>query len=771
MRTILQKFLSAVLVASVPMAIHAQTPPQNSPYFTDQEYTFNEDNTSQAFRLVGIVACYIKMMAPEKAFNVVGPSPYVAMVNPELCDSNEGAATDSSGNAKVNVVLEASVIESNLLADGTLRAKIWLNSIYDDAGVGAKRLYIDARIVGGPTKKPPYGEWEVNWCALIPGEDTGTAEPTCYEKGFARVDASGGRAFYENQELEGAETVNKTMAVVGNIASDEKSGGGKYSFAANSNVTPSQNTSSRSGTYAFVNAGTNAQFLYGDFLEDGVAAQVCRIPSSEATGAYTNTWETWLYNPTTGNRVDRNSGFSVRDASGAWAWAGYWGLHMNRTTGPVAGEVLTRYNSNDQVVGRYTVFTAPGKLKKITTSSKTLANLQNLTFNWNVNRKDLTGDINHDGTWVSAKTLWNGSRFVVSGYDLCTNSCAFQPLTNTSFSIADLQARTNSIWGWFDGTGQNFEILLAVWTPSGNNWTLTQFTNPSEIDVFIRSEVVVAPGDNTVPQTLHCVGRCVGVVNGSLQEFGEGDVLTPRVYTWDSASGTMLSGSTPINFSSRANGHFSGALVSSADLPSIQCQVQGANGYCESKVNRANITHYRWETGRDAWNQFSGVKDESGAVVTFEAPLAVNHTVVDPKAGAYLGKTVGIQYPGDGQLWTPGFCFDPVTLARSNDCNGNDTQWAQEFTIPTNLNTGFVTDADGNRYLVKHLKKGIFFPNSGQMSDCNPLVPIAAEYSTVALPTRADWKNPANPSSSTYIGAYQSPDGRRVLIINGELQN
>jgi hypothetical protein len=82
-----------------------------------------------------------------------------------------------------------------------------------------------------------------------------------------------------------------------------------------------------------------------------------------------------------------------------------------------------------------------------------------------------------------------------------------------------------------------------------------------------------------------------------------------------------------------------------------------------------------------------------------------------------------------------------------------------------------VTDADGNRYLVKHLKKGIFFPNSAQMSDCNSLIPIAAQYSTVALPTRADWKNPANPSSSTYIGAYKSPDGRRVLIINGELQN
>lgn len=112
------------------------------------------------------------------------------------------------------------------------------------------------------------------------------------------------------------------------------------------------------------------------------------------------------------------------------------------------------------------------------------------------------------------------------------------------------------------------------------------------------------------------------------------------------------------------------------------------------------VTPYRWETARDAWNQFSGVKDESGAVVTFEAPLAVNHTVVDPKAGAYLGKTVGIQYPGDGQLWTPGFCFDPVTLAREGDCNGSDTQWAQEFTIPTNLNTGCVTDADGRRVLI-----------------------------------------------------------------------
>lgn len=774
------KFFGAVATASLCTLSAAQTPPGSSAYFTDKAFTFNEDKTSEAFKLINVVACYIRMMAPEKAVNLVGDQQYVAMVNPDICDSEEGGASiDASGNASNNVVFEDSVVEVNVLPDGTLRAKIWLNSIFDDANVGATRIYIDARIVGGPAKKPPFGEWEVNWCTLIPGEDTGNSEPDCYERGHARVDASGGRAFFQYQEDEGIETVTKTMSVLGEIANDQASGGGKFSTMAQSSLQNSPRNTNFEGTYAF-----SSSRLYGNFVEDGSSAETCRIPSSEAPGAYTSAWETWLYNPSTGARVTRDSGFSIRDQNGVWGWAGYWGVHINdRNNELQSGEQLKRYDSNGRLIGTYEVSAAKGKLKKVTTSNRTLSEVEGIPFKWGTNRKNLTGIDAHDNQWVNANTMWNGTQFVVTGYDRCTNNgCSFESLQpEKTFSILDIagegagQLNQSSMWGWREGTGESFEILLAEWSQTNNTWSRTVYSTASTVNVYSRSETTVVPGDTTagVPDTLHCVGSCVDFVGGSLVKTDDLNVVTPRQFSWNSTTGMLNLGSSPIDFSGPGDSFHSGALVATADLPKIACQVGGQNGYCQSQVNRSGITYYQWESGPNQWNQFSGIKDVStGAAVTFQAPLIVMHTVVDQRASAsYRGKQVSLQYPGNGQLWVPSFCFDPVTLQRLNNCNGNNIKWAQEFMIPSDVTTGFVTDDANNRYLVRHLRKGLYFPNANNLNECDPLKAVAIGYSSQNLPSISDWKNPANPSSTNYIGSYQSPVGMNVLVINGELQD
>jgi hypothetical protein len=193
------------------------------------------------------------------------------------------------------------------------------------------------------------------------------------------------------------------------------------------------------------------------------------------------------------------------------------------------------------------------------------------------------------------------------------------------------------------------------------------------------------------------------------------------------------------------NGMRSGKLF--ANLADAECDV-GSGTYCDWRVNDLEV-YYQWETGPNAYNQFAAVKNSSGEFVNLDAPLQVNFSVPSGAAyGAYAGKSIVLQYGGFGNLWgLPGICVSPQTNAEVA-CEGENVRYVPSFVIPYDTSQGVVT-ANGTTYLVKWLEREIRFARKS-LSVCDGAgltVP-----SGMTLPTSADLKNPADPTSDIYVG-------------------
>lgn len=776
MKLINKIFATAITLAAMHMPTLADVP-STSAYKTDTRFSYNKDASADALRIIGIVACYVRNMAPEKAYAKSGPETYVAMVDVNKCESDKNKTDSSSGATVQTKRYDTAVIKPTVNADGVLEAKIWITGKEEDGST--VKTWVSAKIVGGPAIKPPFGEWEVNWC-----DDYDAATNTCAMKGHARVDATGSRAYYHDK----APNYESEGAVVGSVSVDETTGGGKY-FKIEKDANGSVRRSP-AGYYGF-----GPGLMYSNLTNNltNQSAELCLVPDSSAAGAKVSTWETWLYDKTTGDRYDVNSGFNLRDSNNDWGWAGYWGVNVGRRN-VTNGETLKRVNQQDQVIATYTAVVTKGKLRKITVSTGDLNSLAGLTLRGSAPKSLLGFQGQQDAnTWVGITFKWdaNNAKFVISSWDNCINGTCTASILQTPVQIS-LDTLTgepgtvagglnqSNLWVWQEGTNNNYNIILAEWQNNNGSWSRVRYTNPANVVVKTRSEVVVTPGDTTisVPTNLYCVGNCV---DANIAQVRDSDVKQTNVkgpYVWSDSDGSLKYNNKDIDFTASTNtsSFWSGVLVAQQDLSNLACQTWDSAtqryvaAYCEGNADKNLTTYYRWESGPNAWNTFTGVKGSDGKLVKFDPPLNVTYDVPasDTSAGAYAGKTASFQYPGGGRLWIPGYCFDTDTLVRKQ-CDST-TEWANEFTIPFSETVGVVKAPSQNKeYLVKTLRQGIFYPQSASLNDCSTLKTSAQRFSNSTLPTVADWKNPADPASTLYIGAWQDPT-KPPLIIDGELQ-
>ena len=102
---------------------------------------------------------------------------------------------------------------------------------------------------------------------------------------------------------------------------------------------------------------------------------------------------------------------------------------------------------------------------------------------------------------------------------------------------------------------------------------------------------------------------------------------------------------------------------------------------------------YTWETGHNQWNQYTGIKDASDTLVSFDPPLHITytHSTANDANGdsTYDGRIYQLDYSGFGELH--GIPF--------NDDDG-DFRWYPEFSIKDGTLMG-----NTNQYIVKAIEK------------------------------------------------------------------
>jgi hypothetical protein len=765
------KNLSLIVAASLAIGVAAAAPPADSPYITDPQSSHVEDATSQSIGTVNMIMCYLHATAADQ---LVNQPTYVAYADQNKCDKNAQSSAANSGasggSTQAPNYMRAVVNSTRASNADPMRVKIW----FEDTSDSQKRLiYVNVSATQAPSATNPYGVFRLDFCGH------GDPAQPCMMQGYVEGKADGSLTYFQNEAAHG-------------------NGGGPSTTALK--LAPN-GTDSGAGDILRADGGSSSTFSFAYdpnyFLRSDGSASQCfsRDAADPATGL--SVWRYGLYDPTTGARVDRNSGFPISFTAGGNTYSGYlsyWGLSLPHdaaaalTNGATISKVV--YGSGSATTTSYTAVLGAGKLTKYTKQVRTLQSLDQIHFNvWVGSNADsffpsAARNTNYDVYWDETS-----QKIVVAGYMNCgNNGCqthSFDPGSEQSVDLSFWSAE-NGIAGWSSSLGGELFIDL-----HGQALPVTS----ASVNVVYRTQNLVYP--NEMPATLYCVRDCPTAAsmaayfaNGSVSASPFTDATFNNwnptaaanvvAYTADGANAvlddaagqavTFTDGSLLASRPQYSNGLRTGRLV---DTLSVAECAPGTGQYCDFQVQNAD-TYYVWETGADSWNHFAAAKDPStGAFVKFDPPLNVNFAVPadGTRYGSYSGKTLVLQYGGFGQLWgIPGECVMPADNSTVS-CDTQGARFVPAFAIPMDLSTGVVTASvagASTSYLVKWLDREIrFAPKAASVCAADSLVLPAA--GSLTLPTSADLLDPSDAASSAYIGTEPTVSDP-VRVIQGEIK-
>ncbi|HZF30769.1 MAG TPA: hypothetical protein VE907_16755 [Gammaproteobacteria bacterium] len=727
-------------------------PPSNSAYVTDPQNSYVEDATSRGIGQVNMITC---IMAAMRADALVNEGPYNALVDQQKCDPQSRASTDNAGGGtQASTFVTATVNSTRDSNDVPMRARIWLDDPESDGAL----IYLNVSASAPPSNANPYGQFRLDYCGRV------DSDPSCVFNGFLEGTTSG--ISYFEREQGGGGDGTKALRMT---ASSTTSGAGNLSISSGSGNDDAEFSFAYDASYYRRSDGSGEQCFARDAQDPGTGMSV---------------WRYGLYESTTGDRVDRESGFPIEYTHGGetfQGFLGYWGMSLP----PAAVETLETgstvekvdYGNGDEPTRTaYTVVKAPGKLTKYTRHARTLHGIDQIKFTTFVGF-EASSFFSGAQPNTQYELYWDDAAgaFKVTAQMSCgNNGCTTQELAQVETVPASFWAPRGGIQGFSQALGG--EVFVDLHAVSGP-------VDSDAVGVTYRSQDIVYPSD--LPSTLFCLRDCAtaaamaaffapgsqatspfaaGTAN-NFQPTPGGNVVS---YLGDAANAVLLDGAAqpvaiPVdaetlgNYPMFMNGIRSGKLFT--NLGAAECTL-GSGTYCEWKVNNLDV-YYQWETGVASYNQFAAVKDADDEFVTFDAPLQVNYHVPAGAAyGQYANQNIVLQYGGFGNLWgIPGICVSHLTNLEVS-CDTDNARYVPSFVIPYDSTAGVAT-ADGKTYLVKWLDREIRFArkNLGVCDASGLAVP-----SSMTLPTAADLKNPSDPASDIYVGVRPAvTDAPRVI--------
>ena len=757
MRTISKSLLPALLLGLVSMAF--TTPAMSSSYTDDLQAQYPKDRTQDTFQMASMVACVIRSFAPEQN---VGIGQYLAYWDDNKCNDSGASATVSTGSGGASQVppkMSKALVTVTQTATNALRVEALLKLTDQENGVDVpKDIQVIATINSGAKLTPPYGDWTMDFCSSLVGN-----EGSCNDgQGYLRVNGDGITVY--NRWSHGYRAGRSVFTGAGGTA-------GYGAVYSQDSVWTSENSNAlfsfAPGAYKLKDRGNNQEF--------------CFDPSISASGVRYSTWENFLYNRSSGERIAyENPGFYLTsDLSGQRVGdvtsfgVNFW--QEASSADQLDGATLLRADDNSQA---FTLKKAPGRLQKVSTSILTsLDSVEDIPLNlsvWGSNSRgsvntatlltDLLGRDQVSNPYVSnglaITSRWtkpSGSSegyFTFSDYQDCASGeCILTQLpNNVTRTLTQLfNLGINNLNGWVNGVNVSYQTNLTNWV---NN---TQVLIPqATLKLVKQTSEVVDPADTTVPTNLVCVGTCPAVSGNNLIDnsspYWPPLATSVTSVTWNRSlsAPTVTNGSVTKTVDWRSsnvnNGHWY-QLYRESDLASMACT--GFNGtgpaaaYCPQLLTeQANSTYYTWQSG-NRWDAYNYLVYQSGAnagtAVKPNPPLNLSYAVTSSQGTepGYVGKTITVQSPQPGNIWLPGYCVDKNLVQKS--CSA-DTDWVNTVSIPTAADdTGSVTLLNRNgtptatKYYAKWLKRGVFFQSINAAS-CSPLADGITSAENVTLP-------------------------------------
>jgi len=739
----------ALTVAGITVAQAAPTP--TSAYITDPQTSYVQDATSDSIGQVNMIACIMHSMRPDA---LVNEGPYVALIDKNKCDSSKSGSGGSSTDASASQAPEymTAVVDSTRASNSDpMLVKAWIS--FSEEG---KALTVFAHISAteAPSAANPYGAFRMDYCGILDGTQT------CRMNGFMQG-GNGALSYYEaDNNGNGMDVTALQLTSVGTT-----SGSGSINV---------QGSDGNGGTNTFAyNFAYNPNYF---LRADSQSGNQCFSRDATDPDTGLSVWQYGLYDSTTGDRIDRNSGFPIQftsDGKTYQGYTGYYGLSLQAgAPAPANGSTIQKvdYANGSATTANYAVVTNGGRLTRYTRQTRTLQSIDKIHFNVFVNDASTLGLPDNNAQY---EMFWDDAagRFMAVGEMHCDqNGCQLNTFSQAQALDPALWVTMGGIQGYSQSLGGDLFVSLAG---------LTGSVDSTNTLVVYHVQDLVYPDDATLPATLYCASNCPTAA--SLQSFlvqGQGNspyvegtnnnfspVSAGGLTTYGIANGVLTDSAgqpvvdtNPDDFQSAQqyqNGVMSGRLF--ANLSDAICPDNATPAdYCDYQVNSASV-YYMWQTGPGNFNQFAAIKDSSGAFVHFDAPLNVNFQVpAGARYGDYAGTSIVLQYSGFGNLFgIPGSCVSSTTNAPVA-CDTQDSRYVPQFVIPYDPSASpqkgvaTTTSSSGTTtYLVKWLQREIRFAvkSSNVCSTANLVAPT-----NVQLPTAAMLKDPSSSSSDVFLG-------------------
>lgn len=733
---------------AVPIAAQA-TPSADSPYATDPQNSYVQDQTSEGLSNLNTVLCIMNAIKPA---DMVNKGNYIALVDMNKCDSSHQTSTSdstagSSGATSTPNYMTAVVNVTRASNSDPMIGKMWMSMTQEGM---QQKVFVHLTATQSPTDAPPYGVFRVDYL----GEDASSGVTGF--NGF--VDANGTNISSLDMSSHGGGSSNNAFVL---NAPDDSSGSGTMQVTDYSGGSPTPVTFN----FAYDSDETANGFPKGVFHRSDGTHEACFNRAKSAS--HKSVWRYGTYKDSDGSRVDQaNPGFPIQASDGSntyWGYASYWGVNfqgldvVGQPDGQITGVTITDQRPGNTTT--YNMFKNSGKLTKWTQQQSTLADMKGIPFTFwgdlSGQTDDATNTVDSAG-FASWEMHWDDTlgKFVVAGTQVCNGGpCTVNALA-TPATVTGTIFDNMPISGWSNSFGGNINIP----PHSGGG----AHASGDEVDFYTQSDVL--PGSASAPADLYCLNNCP--TSASVAAF------TGSNSPYDSSTASQWgSGTTVVHYSFGNSGLQEGGNSLAVTDPSLftgqwQWGIQSgrlfssapSNGNCPGGTPGGTVcedpnptSYYTWQTGANQWNQSIWLtKTSDDSVVSFDPPETVSYTVPNDSTtyGTWAGKKLQLQFNGFGNLQgLPGACVDPQDNSIV-DC-GPGTRYVPAFSI-----------ADGETMTLKHadgsttalIVKALDAEMRLDKVDCGT-VSAALPASPLTLPTAAEAHDPSDASDAYYIGA------------------
>ena len=618
-----------------------------SDYSEQAKDTWVED--TDALNLINDILGVVSDTAYDQFLNA---GPYKALVR-KVDDSVETQSGASSTSSTTESLMEITVDVSRDDNTSPMIVKVWVEETGDEPGEPDQRIRGYFEVDEGVSDAYPLGRMEAHFKANLL-DDNGDEIPGDPVFTMAlRVDA----------DVDGNVTVESVDIGEITVGPMEERWDNQLNLIANADLSVGK-AYFYEYEYWTEGFGTDEEELEGyvaynaDFFKEKEGGEP--VETFDKDSLFRKVYRYKLFDWTTGNAIERSSGFPIQLEGGYYGYIGYYGLWSSGGVEVQNGDAVTDMNGNT-----YEVFEVAGKLRRHTKSSITLGELTDLEMSYYECDSDCTDYV----------IAWDGTEFLTLGERNTQTGQIdyYEPAVSFTFEEE-----------WYGAWCQSLNAYLNLGRyPSPDNDTVISY----------HAEETIDPA-NAENLTLYYWGPPMGTTH---EDYWAGTV-SEKTYAFDALNLVLRDeGNQPIIDTESETG----TTISPLTVTSLPQHVMWT-AYDQD-------TYYSWTTGPDSWQQFTTIVDAEENFVTFDPPLhfAYTHTTANDLNGdaTYDGQQFSLEYDGF-ELRVP-WNFDP-----------EEEEWQPSI----NLKDGAVLTHDSTQYVVKGTEVGVMMQLAADPSEAAGLL-------------------------------------------------